>query len=137
MEKAATKKATRQLQQLFDFLGESGGTIKTDDPDRWWNLTLEIEGANVAVGLYSFAGGDVMYDPLFHLSVEMDSGKIAEVRLRDCEETTMFGTTIVDEEDNICGLGLVEKDSRGLVQRFSDFMDTITESGPYLKTEKA
>ena len=32
MSKYATKKATEQLQKIFDVLGEFGGVIETDDP---------------------------------------------------------------------------------------------------------
>lgn len=43
MGKMATKKAAKQLQQLFDYIGEFGGVIETNKPENWWNLDLEVE----------------------------------------------------------------------------------------------
>lgn len=43
MSKYATKKATEQLQKIFDVLGEFGGVIETDAPRCYWSLDLEVE----------------------------------------------------------------------------------------------
>ena len=43
MSKYATKKATEQLQKIFDVLGEFGGVIETDNPRSYWPFDLEVE----------------------------------------------------------------------------------------------
>ena len=43
MSKYATKKATEQLQKVFDVLGEFGGVIETDNPGSYWPFDLEVE----------------------------------------------------------------------------------------------
>lgn len=142
MGKMATKKAAKQLQQLFDFLGEFGGVIETNMPENWWNLDLEVEQIegdkkNILVGVYSSVSGDVIYDPVFHVVAREEDDKIAEVEVLDCEETTVLGTSTVDGDDMIHGFGTTEKDPFGLKNRFTSFMDNMTGSGPYLTEPKS
>lgn len=141
MSRYATKEATKQLQKLLDVLGEFGGVIETDDPSSYWSLDLEVEEIkgnvqNIQIGVFSELNGDIIYDPLFHLSLRCENGKIVETEILDCEETTVFGTSVVDNEDFIHGFGLTEKDPYGLQSRFSSFMTNMTERGPYLTNPK-
>ena len=90
MGKMATKKAAKQLQQLFDFLGEFGGVIETDKPENWWNLDLEVEQIegdkkNILVGVYTSVSGDVIYDPVFRVVAREEDDKIVEVEVLECE----------------------------------------------------
>lgn len=137
MGKMATKKAAKQLQQLFDFLGEFGGVIETDKPENWWNLDLEVEQIegdkkNILVGVYTSVSGDVIYDPVFRVVAREEDDKIVEVEVLECEENTVLGTSTVDGDDMIHRLGTTEKDTFGLKKRFKSFMDNMTENGPYL-----
>ena len=55
MGKRALKKSVEQLQKLFDFLGEYGGTIETKKPENWWTLDLKVDSVegekkNVIIG---------------------------------------------------------------------------------------
>ncbi|MBO4426517.1 MAG: hypothetical protein J5776_05865 [Clostridiales bacterium] len=64
MGKMALKKSVAQLQRLFDFLGEYGGTIETNNPGEWWALDLEvesIEGAvkTIMIGTFKVINGDI------------------------------------------------------------------------------
>ena len=74
----ATKKAARQLQKIFDFLGEYGGTIETKNPDNWWKPDLEVGDADetskrdVAIGVCNVVNGDVLFDPQFTLNLKMN-----------------------------------------------------------------
>ena len=141
MSKIATKKATGQLQKIFKYLGECGGRIETKNPGTWWTLDVEVECAedtkkDVTIGVYSSVNGDIIFDPVFHLSLTMDNGKIVETEILDCEETTIFGTTMVDGNDMLHGFGTVEKDPYGLKKRFSSFMENMTVNGPYLTDNK-
>ena len=142
MSKIATKKATGQLQKIFKYLGEFGGKIETNNPGTWWTLDLEVECVedakkNVCIGVYSSINGDIIFDPMFHLSLTMENEKIMETEILDCEETTMFGTTVVDGNDMLHGFGMVEKDPYGLKKRFSNFMENMTVNGPYLTDNKS
>ena len=142
MGKIATKKATGQLQKLFDYLGEFGGKIETKNPRTWWTLNLEVESVeenkkDVLIGVYSSINGDIIFDPLFHLSLTMDNGKIIETEILDCEETTLFGRIVVDEDDMLHGDGMIKKASCGLKRRFSSFMENMTVNGPYLTDNKS
>lgn len=141
MSKYATKKATEQLQKIFDVLGEFGGVIETDDPRCYWSLDLEVEEIEgdiktIQIGVFSDINGDIIYDPLFHLSLRCENGKIMEAEIVECEETTLFGTCIIDNNDLIHGFGMTENDPYGLQRRFSSFMDNMTERGPYLTNPK-
>ena len=141
MSKYATKKATKQLQKIFDVLGEFGGVIETDDPRCYWSLDLEVEEIEgdiktIQIGVFSDINGDIIYDPLFHLSLRCENGKIMETEIIECEETTLFGTCIIDNNDLIHGFGLTENDPYGLQKRFSSFMDNMTERGSYLRNPK-
>ena len=141
MSKYATKKATKQLQKIFDVLGEFGGVIETDDPRCYWSLDLEVEEIEgdiktIQIGVFSDINGDIIYDPLFHLSLRCENGKIMEAEIIKCEETTLFGTCVIDNNDLIHGFGLTENDPHGLQRRFSSFMDNMTERGPYLTNPK-
>lgn len=142
MSKIATKKATKQLQKIFNVLGKFGGVIETNDPGTWWTLDLEVEciendRKDVQIGIYKNLNGDIIYDPIFFLSLKTDDNdKIIEVEIHSCEETTILGTTIVDSEDFLHGFGNVEKDPHGLKRRFSSFMYGMTELGPYLTKPK-
>ena len=142
MKQIATKESTMQLQRLFDVVGQYGGIIYTNDPGTWWPLDIEVESIegdkkDVMIGVFSTQAGDVIYDPLFHLSITMDQERFGAVEILNCEETTFFGTTVVDNEDMIHGFGMVEKDSIGIKQRFASFMDNMTEVGPYLTNPKS
>ena len=142
MGKIATKKATGQLQKLFNYLGEFGGKIETKNPGTWWTLNLEVESVeenkkDVQIGVYSSINGDIIFDPLFHLSLTMDNGKITETEILDCEETTLFGRIVVDGDDMLHGDGRVKKAPCGLKRRFSSFMDNMTVNGPYLTDNKS
>ena len=141
MSKYATKKATEQLQKIFDVLGEFGGVIEKDNPGSYWPFDLEVEEIEgdiktIKIGVFSDINGDIIYDPLFHLSLRCENGKIMETEIIECEETTMFGTCIIDNDDLIHGFGLTENDPYGLQRRFSSFMDNMTERGPYLTNPK-
>ena len=141
MSKYATKKATEQLQKIFDVLGEFGGVIETDDPRCYWSLDLEVEEIEgdiktIQIGVFSDINGDIIYDPHFHLSLRCENGKIMEAESVECEETTLFGTCIIDNNDLIHGFGMTENDPYGLQRRFSSFMDNMTERGPYLTNPK-
>ena len=142
MGKIATKKATGQLQKVFDYLGEFGGKIETKNPGTWWTLNLEVESVDenkkdVLIGVYSSINGDIIFDPLFHLSLTMDNGKITETEILDCEETTLLGRIVVDGDDMLHGDGMVKKSSCGLKKRFLSFMENMTVSGPYLTDNKS
>lgn len=136
--KIADEKSKQQLQLIFDYLGKFGGVITTDDPGTWWNLDLEVHEIHgkmkpCFIGVFSFINDDVIFDPKFELYLVMDGDKIEEVRIMECEETTMMGTTYVDGDDKLHGFGVIEDDPYGLVERFSNFMKNMTEVGPYLK----
>lgn len=88
------------------------------------------------IGVFSDINGDIIYDPLFHLSLRCENGKIMETEIIECEETTLFGTCIIDNNDLIHGFGLTENDPYGLQRRFSSFMDNMTERGSYLRNPK-
>lgn len=142
MKQIATRKATVQLQRLFDVLGPYGGTIETYEPGTWWTLDIEVEciegeTKDVMIGIYSIQNGDVMFDPAFHLSITMDGERLGDVEILDCEETTILGTSVVDNENMLHGFGMVEKDPKGLKQRFNEFMENMTEIGPYLTNSKS
>lgn len=138
----ATKKAVAQLQKIFDFLGEYGGVIETNNPENWWTLDLEVESVedstkSVQIGIYTLKNGDATFDPLFHLILTMDKDKITSATIIDCEELSFQGVARVGEDDIIRGPGFQEKDQYGLSTRFSNFMDNMTNNGPYLTNPKS
>lgn len=137
MSKMATKKAMAQLQKIYDFLGENGGQIHTDSPGTWWALNLECCEESMQIGVFTSVDGDIIFDPNFELRVSMENGKISEVEICSCEETTLLGTTYVDGEDMLHGFGTTEKDPYGLKKRFSSFMENMAKNGPYLTNPKS
>lgn len=141
MEQIATRKNTVYLQRLFDVVGTYGGTIETYEPGTWWTLDIEVESIEddkkkVMIGVFNNLNGDIIYDPLFHLSITMNGERLGDVEIIDCEETTVLGTTIVDNNDMLHGFGMVEKDEFGLKQRFSSFIDNMASNGPYISNPK-
>lgn len=141
MGKMATKKALAQLQKLFDVLGEYGGVIETDDPGTWWNLDLEVQAIDgdeweVMIGIFSNFNGDIIYDPQFNITVTVKDGKVDKTEIYSYYATTLFGTSMIDENDMICNQGKPKKDKEGLVKRFSQFMDNMTETDHYLTDGK-
>ncbi len=141
MGKKAAKKSIEQLQRLFDFLGEFGGTIETKTPGTWWDLDLEVEQADdtskeIYIGVCKSVNGDLIFDPEFTLTLKMDAGKIVEAEIHNCINQTILGTTEVDSDDMLHGFGSVEKSPKGLSELFSEFMDNMTEAGPYLTDPK-
>ena len=129
------------MQKIFDVLGEFGGVIETDNPRSYWPFDLEVEEIEgdiktIQIVVFSDINGDIIYDPLFHLSLRCENGKIMEAEIIKCEETTLFGTCVIDNNDLIHGFGLTENDPHGLQRRFSSFMDNMTERGPYLTNPK-
>ncbi|WP_202023349.1 hypothetical protein [Dorea formicigenerans] len=90
----------------------------------------------IKIGVFSDINGDIIYDPLFHLSLRCENGEIMEAEIIECEETTMLGTYIIDRDDLIRGFGMTENNPYGLQKRFSGFMDNMTERGPYLTNPK-
>lgn len=134
----ASKKATRQLQRVYDCLGHRSGIITTGQPNIWWNLSLEKEDltdniSEIRIGVFRKAAGEVMYDPMFYLLAYMDGDRITAVEPRRYISETGFIDIVIDANDRVissCG----EKDVYGLRRRFSAFMDNVTESGPYLES---
>ena len=145
MAKKAAKKSLEQLQAFFDFLGESGGTIETKTPSTWWKLTLEVEKTDqgskeILIGVCKLYGdgvfADLLYDPFFSLHLKVHENRIIEGEIKGCINQTVFGTTEIDGDDMLYGFGLIEKASPGLQEKFSAFMDNITNVGPYLTDPK-
>uniref|UniRef100_UPI004056ADDF hypothetical protein n=1 Tax=Acetatifactor sp. TaxID=1872090 RepID=UPI004056ADDF len=141
MAKIATKRATKQLQKIFDFLGEYGGIIETDTPDTWWNLDVEVEHKDenrkdILIGVYKSIEGDIVFDPQFQLSLKMKSGKILETEIKGCTLFMFFNIGEIDDEDMVYYFGNKEKDVYGLRRRFSSFMDNMVEYAPYLTNPK-
>ncbi len=66
----------------------------------------------------------------------MQGDSIVDIEIHDCMETTILGTTMVDEDDMLYGFGESEKDPYGLKRRFSDFMNNMVNVGPYLDNPK-
>lgn len=136
------KKATKQLQKIFDFLGEFGGTIETDDPGTWWKLDVEVEHAdenmkNVLIGVCKTKNGDVMFDPQFTLSLKMEHERIIETEIMGYLSQTGLGDFEIDENDILYWLDVNGKDKKyGLKRRFSSFMDNMVENAPYLTNPK-
>lgn len=137
MRKRALKESVKQLQRLFDYLGENGGIITPKTPDSWWPLDLEAEPVgedrkDVTICTYQNMNGDVMCDPLFQLTLTMKGGRIAEVDILKCENTTIFGTSVIDDSGYVYFGGIREKAPESLQSLFKSFMDNV-EQGPYLK----
>ena len=141
MGKIATKETTAQLQKLFDFLGEYGGIIKTNAPDNWWDLDLEVEEIEnskkrVIIGIFEVINGDVVFDPQFEVTLIVEDKIIKEAEIMSCSSNGLFGPMFVDTNDILHAMGTKEKDQFGLVKRFSVFMRNMTEVGPYLREPK-
>lgn len=133
----ATKKATRQLQKVYDFLDHQGGTIITDHPDYWWNLALELEETRAGnrearIGVFRDLNGDAIFDPLFYLTLRMDGDRIKEADIHMYWSQAGFMDLLIDGNDHVVKGFPGEKDEYGLRRRFSAFMDNITGAGPYL-----
>ena len=137
----ATKKSVNQLEKFFTLLGEFGGTIKTNDSS-WWDLDLEVENIEdnnkiITIGVCMTGNGDLAFDPLFRLSLHMDTNnKIDSAEIREYESTTMLGTIWIDSNNDIHSFGKVEYGKGTLQSRFGRFMTNITEIGPYLSDPK-
>ena len=141
MGKKALKKSVEQLQQLFDFLGEYGGSIETNNPGIWWTLDLEVECVydekkDILIGVFNTVNGDIMFDPQVKLTLTMKDGKIEEADIIEYSNTTIVGTSVVDAEGYIHMNGIKEKYPKGLRSLFEGFMDNMVEVGPYLKEPK-
>ena len=138
MGKKALRKSVEQLQKLFDFLGEYGGEIETNEPETWWTLDLEVEEVyddkkDIFVGVFTDLNGrHIMYDPSVKLTITVKDGRIEKADILEFSNTTVFGTSVVDAEGNIHMNGVTEKAPQGLRGLFEEFMDIIVEVGPYL-----
>ena len=135
----ATKKATRQLQKVYDFLDHQGGTIITDRPDYWWNLALELEetmdgNREARIGVFRDLNGDIVFDPVFYLALRMDGDRITEADIEMYMSQAGFMDLLIDRNDRVITGFPGEKDEHGLRRRFSAFMDNITGAGPYLES---
>ena len=138
MPRMASKKATRQLQRVYDCLGHRNGIITTGQPNIWWNLSLEKEDltddiSEIRIGVFRKAAGEIMYDPVFYLLAYMDGDKITAVEPRRYISETGFIDIVIDANDRVIS-SRGEKDTYGLLRRFSAFMDNVTEAGPYLES---
>lgn len=143
MARKASKEAIVLLQKIFDFLGRYGGTIETDSPSTWWSLYFDADKDDAndnrilsQIGVFKHLNGDIIFDPEFKIVMHMDGERIDDVDIIECAETTVFGTSVVDDNDNISMGGITEKDEIGLVERFSEFMHNMVEVGPYLTNPK-
>ncbi len=83
-------------------------------------------------GLFTVINGDVMFDPLFILSAEVDNGTIRNLDIIGYENTNPYIMMRIDENDMAYYWGKKEKDMYGLKRRFSSFLDTVTILTPYL-----
>jgi hypothetical protein len=141
MGKRALKKSVEQLQKLFDFLGEYGGTIETKKPENWWTLDLEVDSVegekkNVIIGVYKIINGDVVFDPKFELTLTVDGDTIKDADIIREESNGLLGSSYVDENDVYHGLGGDSQANPGLRTLFEQFMNNMTEVGPYLNDPK-
>ena len=140
MSNMATKKATNELEKVLKVLGPYGGTIKTDAPSTWWNLEATIDPEyddnqmEVFIGLYSQLNGDIVSDPSFSLILTMEDNNIASIEIMECDEFSPIYRDCYIDSQNIWHSysGLAQKDPLGLKKRFSEFMNTIVNLGPYL-----
>ena len=138
MKITATKKATSQFQRMIDMMGTHGGKIKTDASETWWDLEVEViketkNGKWVFVGISKVVGNNVIFDPVFSLVVTMKMDKVETIKIREYISETALGRFYIDGEDVVhCAYCPAERDSVGMKKRFSQFMNTVAEFGPYL-----
>ena len=83
-------------------------------------------------GLFTVINGDVMFDPLFTLSAEVDNGTIRNLDITGYENTNPYILMRIDDNDIAYYWGKKEKDVYGLKRRFSSFLDTVTKLTLYL-----
>ena len=90
------------------------------------------------ISLYKKRNGDLIFDPLFEFNMKTNGPVIEEVILTRYES---MGYIFIDENDMNCTYAhsgkngvLTSKDELGLRKRFSQFVDTVTEFGPYLES---
>ena len=141
MGKRALKKSVEQLQQIFDVLGEYGGTIETKKPENWWTLDLEVvdidgDKKDIMIGVFKEFNGDIMFDPQIKLTLTMGNGKVVDAEIHEFSNTTIFGTSVVDADGMLHMNGMTEKSPQGLRGLFEGFMNNMVEQGPYLKDPK-
>ncbi len=136
MKNLATKKATKQLQQVFDFMGYYGGQVVGDSSEKWFRtFRLEVKGENeskrdVAIYYYYKIGDEVVCDPYFSLSLTMDGDKIVETEIIEFEHRTFCRALPATYNKRIL------KKSK-VVEMFSLFMKEVAEEGPYLSNPDA
>jgi len=137
MAKKPTKKSIEQLQKFFDLLGESGGRIITDSPETWGTLVVDRlyspdDIKTIRIGILYVVGGNDLYNPEFCLTAKMKGNRILEAEIESYGSASLLGWLYINGDDTISGLHRKEKDPEGLQNRFSSFMEKITEQGPYL-----
>ncbi|MGN0483756.1 MAG: hypothetical protein ACI4HI_09415 [Lachnospiraceae bacterium] len=143
MGKQATKESIAQLQKIYNLIGETGGRIETHDPDSWWTLDMETiyEGddgeKDIITGIYTRINGDLVYDPQFTLNLKMDQNTILDAQIDRYFSQTMMGVLEIEGDDKAYWNGRETKEEDGLQKRFSSFMNTIVEFGPYLTDPKS
>lgn len=137
MARLASKESLERLQKLFDYLGEFGGRIQTNEPDTWWDLYLEveyIENDNKSITIYM---SDLHYtNPFFRVLLTMKGNTIREGRIQEYQSETITGLVTVDGNDVIHGYGKKEKATNGLKELFDGFLTNVVDVGPYIKEPK-
>ena len=145
MESIATKKATKQFQKFFDLFGEFGGIIETNNPDNWWELSLDPLEDDGTSYTYLFGqhkkheSGDYIHDNMFDLTIQKEGSKIIKIKLNSCE-ILYYGTSAVVGDDGILYWywgNTKEKYYESLQKMFSEFMETVSIFGPYLSNPKS
>lgn len=136
MKNLATRKATKQLQKVFDFMGNYGGQVVGDSSEKWFRtFRLEVKGENeskkdVAIYYYYKNGDEVVCDPYFSLSLTMDGDRIAETEIIEFEHRTFCRVLPATYNKRIL------KKSK-VVEMFSLLMKEVAEAGPYLSNPDA
>lgn len=113
MSKYATKKATKQLQKIFDVLGEFGGVIETDDPTFAYLFgidlfTNEFVWLNVANNSKSRVAGDTNLSFLtdyFHLTDVMNMYDFFSMMAEKIVEDPMEADVVVTDHEVKCTEG--------------------------------
>ena len=141
MEKYATKKAVSQLQKVFNIVGKYGGIIEARNPGTSWILDVEVldgteSSKDIIIGIYSIFNGEGMYYSSFALSLSMEEEKIINARITTYESQTSIARFVINEDDMLTSRFGIEKDRYGLRKRFSTFMNTLVDYGPYLNNAK-
>lgn len=130
------------LNRIFDLLGPHGGSIAVENDWTFYCRVNDLGDGDHEAELYSMSDEDegAFKDPFFRMEISFNEDRTGITDYCPVEYLSQWpgGELRIDRSGNMCSSdGSTDHNENELEERFSSYMNTITNMRPYLTAPKS